>query len=61
MKIQKLHTEQAQEVAKTLEENNYYCPCKTEQTPETKCPCKEFIESLHLGVCHCGLYEKTEI
>ena len=40
-------------------QNNGYCPCMVDKTPETKCPCKDFREMAE-GVCHCGRYEKVE-
>lgn len=45
------------EIEKALKENDGYCPCRLERTPETKCMCKEFREQKE-GVCHCGLYIK---
>ena len=41
-----------------LKENDGYCPCRIEQTPDTKCMCKEFREQTNAGTCHCGLYIK---
>ena len=52
-------TELVNEVRKALKENNGYCPCKLEKIPENKCMCKEFLEQ-KTGLCHCGLYNKTE-
>jgi len=49
------------EIRKQLKDNKNHCPCKLEQTTDTICPCKEFRESKELGLCHCGLYYKTEI
>lgn len=46
-------------IRKALEENDGYCPCRTERTPETKCMCKEFLEQ-ESGACHCGLYVKEK-
>ena len=46
---------------KQLKENGGYCPCKLEETPNTKCMCKEFREQATAGYCHCGLYYKEEI
>jgi ferredoxin-thioredoxin reductase catalytic subunit len=42
-----------------LKENGGYCPCELVKSPETKCMCKEFLESTESGPCHCGLYVKT--
>lgn len=49
-------------IEKTLRKNGGYCPCRIEQTPDTKCMCKEFRdqiadENFH-GPCHCSLYIK---
>lgn len=41
-----------------LKENGGYCPCRIEQTPDTKCMCKEFRKQTNTGTCHCGLYIK---
>lgn len=46
------------EIKKQLEENDGYCPCRLQHTPETKCMCKEFREQEE-GMCHCGLYIKV--
>lgn len=45
------------EMRKAIKDNNGYCPCKLEHTPDTKCMCKEFRE-MGEGTCHCGLYTK---
>lgn len=47
------------EIRRQLKENDGYCPCRLEKTPDTKCICKEFrdqIEEKIEGECHCGLY-----
>lgn len=54
-------TGQVEKVNKQLELNNGYCPCKLEKTPDTKCICKEFLESSTLGKCHCEKYIKIEL
>lgn len=41
-------------------ENDGYCPCMVEKTPDTKCMCREFREQKEPGPCHCGRYEKYE-
>lgn len=48
-----------QEIREKLKENDNYCPCRIEKTPDTKCMCKEFREQ-SIGECHCGLYVKVE-
>ena len=49
------------EFQQRLKENDGYCPCRLEKTPDTKCMCKDFREQKELGECHCGLYIKEEI
>ena len=44
-----------------LKQTGGYCPCKIERTQENKCICKEFLEQKTTGLCHCGLYNKTEV
>lgn len=51
--------EYVEKVRAKVKENQGYCPCKLERTPDTKCICKEFLEGL-TGMCHCGLYIKVE-
>lgn len=48
------------EIKQKLKDNGGYCPCRLEQTKDTKCPCKEFREQNKVGECHCGLYVKTQ-
>lgn len=46
-------------IRKELKQNDGYCPCAVEKTPDTKCMCKQFrdmIERGEVGECHCGLY-----
>lgn len=43
-----------------VDENDGYCPCAVENTPDTKCMCKEFREQQTPGLCHCGRFEKKE-
>ena len=51
--------ELVEEIRSQLKENDGYCPCRLEKTPDTKCMCKEFKE-MEEGECHCGLYIKTK-
>ena len=47
------------EIRKQLKENDGYCPCRLNKTPDTKCMCKEFrdmISNGESGMCHCELY-----
>ena len=53
--IRKPNTE---EIMKVVKDNDGFCPCKIEQSKDTKCMCKEFIEQPHTGDCLCGLYTK---
>lgn len=51
--------EYASKVIARLKENDNYCPCRIDRTPDTKCMCKEFrtmIDNGITGYCHCGLY-----
>lgn len=49
------------EIRQKLKENDGYCPCRIDKTPENKCMCQEFINQQEIGECHCGLYIKEEI
>ena len=50
-------------VKEGLEKTGGYCPCRREQTEDTKCVCKEFKEQIKdpnfEGYCHCMLYYKS--
>lgn len=53
------NTEIVKEIRQKLKENDNYCPCRIQQTKDTKCMCKEFRDMLTKGIegeCHCGLY-----
>lgn len=45
------------DIRNRLKENEGYCPCRLNKTPDTKCMCKQFREQ-DSGMCHCGLYIK---
>lgn len=45
------------DIRNKLKENEGYCPCRLNKTPDTKCMCKQFREQ-DSGICHCGLYIK---
>lgn len=50
-------------IRKQLKENGGYCPCRIVKNDDTRCLCKEFLESVasgKTGRCHCGLYEAIE-
>lgn len=67
MKIKVKETEDIElvnEIKYKLKENGGYCPCRIQQTPDTKCMCKEFRDQIkrgESGECHCGLYEAYSI
>ena len=46
-----------------LKKKNGYCPCRREETEDTKCMCKEFRDQIkdptYEGFCHCMLYYKS--
>ena len=46
------------EIQQAIKDNDGYCICAIEKTPDTKCMCKEFREQTE-GLCHCGLYKKN--
>ena len=51
--------ERVKAVQEALKDNNGYCPCSIQKNDDTKCMCREFREQKS-GMCHCGLYVKTE-
>jgi hypothetical protein len=46
----------ADDIRRRIDENDGYCPCRIDKTPDTICPCKEFRETQE---CICGLYVKS--
>lgn len=56
--------ELVQEIEQRKKENDGYCPCSLEKTPDTKCMCKEFRDQIadpnFEGYCHCLLYYKSK-
>ena len=46
------------EISQAIYQNDGYCCCALEHTPETKCMCKAFCDQLTGGFCHCGRYYK---
>lgn len=46
-------------VTEEVKNNDFYCPCRLERTPDTKCMCKEFREQTVEGECHCGRFYKV--
>ena len=44
----------AEKIIKAIYKNDGYCPCRLIKSEDTKCPCKEMIESQE---CHCGLFD----
>ena len=51
-------------VREGLEKRGGYCPCRREQSEDTKCICREFREQMadpdFEGFCHCMLYYKPK-
>lgn len=47
-----------------LSKKGGHCPCRLEETEETKCMCREFREQIDdpefEGYCHCMLYYKEK-
>ena len=60
MKVAKnKNKELAEYIQKKVNDNDGYCPCRLERTPENKCMCAEFRKQIQDGIvgeCHCGLY-----
>lgn len=52
-------TELVKMIRGKLKDNDGFCPCAIDKTPDTKCMCKQFREQ-EKGECHCGLYIKEE-
>ena len=56
------NAEVVQTVREGLKAKGGYCPCRREQTEDTKCMCKEFRDQIKdpdfEGFCHCMLYYK---
>ena len=63
----KITVNQDEDVVKTVREGlkrtGGFCPCRLEQTEDTKRICKEFKEQIadpnFEGFCHCMLYYKS--
>jgi hypothetical protein len=49
------------DIGKLVTENDGYCPCAIERTPDTKCICKAFWEQDKPGECHCGRFAKVYV
>lgn len=54
--------ETAKEIRMAIKAAKGHCPCVLEQyrTNDTKCMCKNFLDSPKGTICTCGLYIKTE-
>lgn len=51
--------ELVEEIRRKLKEKGGHCPCRLDETDDTRCMCKEFREKMvrgESGYCHCGLY-----
>ena len=47
-------------IRQKIKDNGGFCPCRLVKNEDTKCICKEFLESAEVGECHCGMYYKVE-
>ncbi len=54
--------EQVKKIRALLKETHGYCPCvlPSQYSDDTKCMCKDFLENVEEGFCHCGLYKKIK-
>ena len=50
---------EVERIRRAVRENGGYCPCQLEKNENTRCMCKNFVNSEQGGWCHCGLYFKT--
>lgn len=48
------------EMRDAIKKANGHCPCvpPNKRNQDTKCMCKNFLEEVESGYCHCGLYCK---
>ena len=65
MKIRLNENEEVVKIVKEgLKQRGGYCPCRREETEDTKCMCKEFRDQIRdpdfEGYCHCLLYYKEK-
>lgn len=51
-------TELRDTIRAKLKENGGYCPCSIIKDEDHKCMCRDFLENVKDGPCHCGLYIK---
>lgn len=45
-------------ISKAVNDNDGYCCCEIVKTPDTRCICKKFRDSVNIGFCDCGRYYK---
>ncbi len=50
---------QYEAITQRVVDNDGYCPCMLEKTPDTKCICKAFRNQNVQGYCHCGRFVKV--
>jgi ferredoxin-thioredoxin reductase catalytic subunit len=51
----------AEKIREAIKKNDGYCICQIEQNKNTRCVCRNFLDSPEIGWCFCGLYYKEEI
>ena len=61
MTIRAINSPSTMIVRQEIKENDGYCPCALEKTPDTKCMCQDFLKNVTNGYCHCGLYKKVKV
>ena len=49
------------EMTQAVKDNDGYCPCELEKTPDTKCCCSAFRHQTIPGPCHCQRFIKIEV
>jgi len=53
--------EQVDKIREEIVKNDGYCTCQVEKSENTRCVCRNFLDSPEIGWCFCGLYYKEEI
>ena len=47
-------------ITRAVIENDNYCCCSIDKTPDTVCMCKDFRDNEDSGFCHCGRFYKVK-
>lgn len=58
--VQNPDPEEYARITQKVLDNDGYCPCLLERSPNTKCMCKDFREQTIPSFCHCKRFMKIE-